>query len=220
LVALTVRTLAHVALALVAGIAVAPSVAHADDDDDDPDGDFVPFRTRSIALGGYGHGTRVGGHSEGGFGPTLELAYGRGRWQYLAEGAYAASSFDDPDAPPTATSRMTIDGHVWRGAVGARWLARQFAPDSGGGIELFLLSLVGMDHFHYVGGAKLTRPEIALGMGVQGRIYRKPRIAFRLDIRLLFTPNDRDSALVSCRELCTDDTGSSTGFMTGMALAW
>jgi hypothetical protein len=218
-----VRTLAHAALALVAGfaaVAAVPAVAHADDDDDDPDGDFVPFRPRSIAIGGYGHGTRVGGNSEGGFGPTLELAYGRGRWQYLAEGAYAGSSFPDPDAPSAAQGMKTIDGHLWRGALGARWLARQFKPDSSGGVELFLLSLVGMEHFHYAGGAKLTRPEIALGMGVQGRVYNKPRLAFRLDIRLLFTPNDRDSALVSCRELCTDGTGSNTGFMTGIAFAW
>jgi hypothetical protein len=217
-----VRTLAYAALALVAGLVAAPSVAHADQDDDDPDGDFVPFRTRSIAIGGYGHGTRVGGQSEGGFGPTLELAYGRGRWQYLAEGSYASSSFDDPNAPPatTSTERMRIDGHVWRGALGARFLARQFMPDSSGGVELFLLSLVGMEHFHYSGGAKLTRPEVALGMGVQGRVYKKPHLAFRLDVRLLFTPNDRDSALVSCRDLCSKDPGSNTGFMTGIAFAW
>lgn len=216
------RTLAYATLALVAGIAAAPSVAHADssDDDDDPDGDFVPFRTKSMGIGGYGHGTRVGGRSESGFGPTLELAYGRGRWQYLAEGAYASSSFDDPSSPATSTEKMKIDGHVWRGALGARFLARQFMPDSSGGVELFLLSLVGMEHFHYSGGSKLTRPEVALGMGVQGRVYQKPHLAFRLDIRLLFTPNDRDSALVSCRDLCSKDSGSNTGFMTGIAFAW
>jgi hypothetical protein len=214
-----VRTLAFAVLALVAA---APSVAHADRDDDDPDGDFEPFRTKSIAIGGYGHGTRVGGQSEGGFGPTLELAYGRGRWQYLAEGSYASSSFDDPDAPAStpSTERMRIDGHVWRGALGARFLARQFMPDSSGGIELFLLSLVGMEHFHYSGGSKLTRPEVALGMGVQGRVYKKPHLAFRLDVRLLFTPNDSDSALVACRDLCSKNPGSNTGFMTGIAFAW
>jgi hypothetical protein len=216
-----VRILASVALVLVAGTAV-PSVAWADDsdDDDDPDGEFFPFKSRSIAIGGYGHGTHVGGHSEGGFGPTLELAYGRGRWQYLAEGSYSGSSFEDPDAPATSTTRMRIDGHVWRGAIGARWLARQFTPDDSAGIELFLLSLVGMQHFHYDGGAKLSRPEVALGAGVQLRVYRKPRLAFRIDVRILFTPSDPDSALVACRDLCANDTGSPTGFMTGMAFAW
>jgi hypothetical protein len=212
-----VRTLAPVALALVAGLA--PAVAHADDEDD-PDGDFVSFPSRSVAIGGYGHGTHVGRHSEGGFGATLELAYGKGRWQYLAEGSISGSSFDDPNAPPNATTRMTIDGHVWRGALGARWLARQFMPDSSAGIELFLLSLVGMEHYHYAGGAKLTRPEIALGAGIQLRGYRKPRIAFRIDIRLLFTPSEPDSALVACRDLCDRDAGSITGFMTGLAFAW
>lgn len=212
------RTLAYATLALVAGLAAAPSVAHADDED--PDGEFVAFRAKSIAIGGYGHGSRVGGQSEGGFGPTLELAYGRGRWQYLAEGSYASSSFDDPTSPVTSTERMRIEGHVWRGALGTRFLARQFRPDSTGGIELFLLSLLGMEHFHYSGGSKLTRPEVALGMGVQGRVYRKPHLAFRIDLRVLFTPNDRDSALVACRDLCADDTGSSTGFMTGIAFAW
>jgi hypothetical protein len=213
LVALTVR-----ALACVLAIAALAAPARADDDDDD-DGDYAPFPTRSIAIGGYGHSTHVAGHSEGGFGPTLELAYGRGRWQYLAEGSYASAD-RDPTMTPLSPGQTRIEGHVWRGALGARWLARQFTPDSSGGVELFLMSLAGMQHYHYAGGSKLTRPEVAFGVGIQGRIYRKPRVAFRLDMRLLFTPDDADSALVRCRDLCSRDGRSFTGFMTGMAFAW
>ncbi len=190
-----------------------------DSDDDDDDGDYEPFPTRSIAIGGYGHVTHVANHEESGFGATLELAYGRGRWQYLAEGSISGSE-RDPAMTSLQVGEERISGHVWRGTVGARWLARQFMPDSSGGIELFLLSLAGLEHYHYDGGSKLTRPEVAFGVGIQGRVYKKPRLAFRLDMRLLFTPDEEDSAFVRCRDLCTTQQRSTTGFMTGMAFAW
>ena len=207
------------ALTCVLTLVALSGAARADEDDDDPDGDYQPFPTKSIAVGGYGHATHVAGHAEGGFGLTMELAYGRGRWQYLVEGGFASAD-RDPAMTPLAPEEMRIGGHMTRAALGARWLARQFTPDSSGGVELFLLSLAGVEHYHYEGGSKLTRPEIGFGVGIQGRIYRKPRVAFRLDMRLLFTPDDADSSLVRCRDLCTRDPRSSTGFMTGMALAW
>jgi hypothetical protein len=190
-----------------------------DDDDDDDDGDYEPFPTRSIGIGGYGHATHVANHAEGGFGPTLELAYGRGRWQYLVEGSYASSD-RDPTTMMLSPGEERVSGHQWRGVLGARWLARQFMPDSSGGVELFLMSLAGIQHYHYAGGSKLTRPEVGLGVGIQGRVYKKPKLAFRLDMRLLFTPDEEDSAFVRCRELCTTQQRSTTGFMTGMAFAW
>lgn len=191
------------ALALIA----ASGVAHADgddDDDEDEDGEFVPLPNRSVALSFVGHGTRLGGHSEGGMGSSLELALGHGRWQYFGEGALSSSSV----TATAATGRMAQLG------IGARWLARQFRPDGGGGVELFLLSRLGMQRFYLDDGTRLGRPELAIGFGVQGRLYKRPRIAFRLDARVLMSPNDREA----CRPDCMD--ASSTGFSTGVGLAW
>jgi hypothetical protein len=107
-----------------------------------------------------------------------------------------------------------------RGDLGARWLARQFRPDSAGGIELFLLSAVGVQSFRFESDARLTRPELAFGFGIQGRMYRKPRIGFRLDSRLLFTPSDDEDAVVDCHSRCMAEAGASTGFSTGIAVLW
>jgi hypothetical protein len=197
-----VRCLA-LTLAAASTLAFAAGAARADDDDDDPDGDFTKLPVKSIAVGIQGHGTRVKGQSEGGVGATLELAYGRGRWQYLAEGSIASSSRDT--GMMTGTTADAIAGHLWRGALGGRWLARQFVPDSSFGVELFLLGEAGMEHYHYDGGSKLTRPELAFGFGIQGRGFRAPRFGFRLDARLLFTPSGSNSA---------------PGFLTGLAFPW
>lgn len=204
-------------LAFALALAALTGVAHADDDDDD-DGAFEPLPTFSIALSLGGHGTRIGGHSEGGFGPSLELAYGRGRWQYFIEGAFQTADLREWTAG--ALEPSTLDGRMLRGDLGARWLARQFRPDSFGGIELFLLSAVGVQRFHFANDARLTRPELAFGVGMQGRMYRKPRIGFRLDARVLFTPNDREDAIVACHDRCMAEAGASTGFSTGIAFLW
>jgi hypothetical protein len=171
---------------------------------------------RSLAIGVQGHGTRIGGRSEGGFGPSLELALGRDRWQYFAEASIASTGRNDWTTPAADTD---IDGKLARGGIGLRWLARQFQVDTSGGLELFLLSALGFQRFYFDDG-RLTRPEVALGFGLQGRTYKRPRLAFRLDARVLFTPNDRESVLVACRGTCMTETGSSTGFLTGIALAW
>lgn len=178
---------------------------------------FAPLPTKSVGIAIQGHSTRIGGRSEGGAGPTLEFALGRDRWQYFAEGSIASTGYD---APTSADPLARIEGRMLRGALGLRWIARQFAPDSSGGVELFLLSALGAQRFYFDDGGRLTRPEVALGFGIQGRIFRRPRLAFRIDARAVFTPNNRESALVACRGDCMDETGSSTGFITGIGLAW
>jgi hypothetical protein len=192
-----VRVLAF-ALALVAATGVARADDEQDDEQDD-DGEFAPMPKRSVALSFVGHGTRVGGYSETGFGPALELALGSGRWQYFIEGAIAGS-----------TVQRTVDGVHGRMAQaggGARWLARQFRPSSRGGIELFLLSRLGVQRFYLDDGTRVGRPELAIGFGIQARVYKRPRLAFRLDARILLTPSDRMET-------------ASTGFSTGVGLAW
>jgi hypothetical protein len=189
-------------LAFAFALVAASGVARADDDtDDDDDGEFVAVPKRSVALSFVGHGTRIDGHSEGGVGAALELALGRGRWQYFLEGVLATSSISDPNGD------VMLSGRTANAGLGARWIARQFRPDRGGGIELFLLSRLGVQRFYFEDGSRVGRPELAVGFGIQGRVYKRPRIAFRLDTRVLFTPSDD----------MNDDT---TGFSLGVGFAW
>jgi hypothetical protein len=185
---------------MVVCASAAPRDARADDDGDE-DG-FVAMPRRSIAVGVAGHGTRLDGRSESGFGPTLEVALGLDRWQYFVEGAFATAGVN---AWTTGVADMRIDGRMLRGGIGARWLARQFR-DRSGAIEMFLSSLVGLQRFYIEDGTRLTRPEIAVGFGLQGRMLQRPRLGFRLDAHVLFTPHRDDEA--------------STGFMGGFALLW
>lgn len=186
-------------LACVLLVAVATtSVARADDDDED--GDFSGFRTVSAGVSMPYHTTRIDGRAESGVGPAVELALGRYRWQYLVEGSLATSGVDTPTmTAPAARSR----GSLARGAVGARWLARQFRPASSGAFELCLLSMLGVQHFSF-DERQLTRPELALGVDMQVRALRRRRLTVRFDARVLYTPGERDGM----------------GFSAGGGLAW
>lgn len=205
------------AAAAFAVVALAGTARADDNGDDDEDGAFIGFPRRSIAIVGVGHGSHIGGESESGFGAALELAIGRGRWQYFGEGLVSSAGY----GPWTAgVNDMRIDGKMVHGGLGVRWLARQFRPDSSGGMELFLLSMLGMQRFYFDDGGRLRRPELALGAGFQVRLYKRPKLAVRIDGRVVFTPNDRESALVSCRGRCEMEAGSGAGFMTTFGVAW
>ncbi|HEY5925012.1 MAG TPA: hypothetical protein VIV11_25195, partial [Kofleriaceae bacterium] len=145
-------------MALVA----ATGVARADEDDFDVDGEFVPVPKLSVAVALAGHGSRIGGQSETGFGTTLELALGRGRWQYFVEGGLATARVSTSTADPTAT----VGGRMAHGGLGTRWIARQFRPSSKGGVELFLLSRAGMQRYYLEDNTRLGRAELAFGFGV------------------------------------------------------
>jgi hypothetical protein len=201
-------------LALVASAAVAAAADDTDEpDEDEEDAAFVAFPARSIALRFTGHGTRIGGRSETGVGSSLELALGSRRWQYFVEGGIASAGIFMPDG-------ARVGGRMLDGGLGARWLARQFRPESGGGVELFLQALAGAQRYFLERTARLTRPVLAFGFGLQGRLYRRPRLAFRIDARLLFTPSGREDALVACGSRCMAEAGSSTGFSAGVGIAW
>jgi hypothetical protein len=200
-----VRVLALASLvALAAG--ASRGTARADDDGGDEDGEFKPFPALSIAVAVTVHSTRIGGQRETGVGPTLELALGRARWQYFVEGSFATAR--------TSTDAM-VGGSMASGGLGLRWLARQFRPGSNAGIELFLLSRAGFQRFYLADNMRLDRPELAFGFGIQGRVFKRPRLAFRLDARVLFTPNDDEDVLASCRGRCTNEVGSAFGIGFG-----
>ena len=190
------------ALAIALAVVTTTGVARADDEDDDDvddeDATFVANKRFSIGVSVGGHSTRVADKSESGFGTALELALGRDRWQYFIEGGIATSH-----VMPAANATTTIDGNLKHAGLGARWIARQFRPGSDGGIEMFLVSRVGMEWISLDDNKMSTRrPELAFGFGLQGRIYGRPRLAFRLEARVLATPNE------------------SPGFSGGGGFAW
>jgi hypothetical protein len=165
----------HIVLLLLALTATARA-------DDDEDQYFASFPTKMASAGITGHGGRVNGRPEAGVGPTLELGYGRGRWEYLATGSFESSSLARTDA-------MSVNGTRWRGAAGMRWLARQFIPIEELAVELHLRGLAGVSRYHWDDGNE-TQPDLDLGLAVAVRMLRKPGIAVRLDIDLVFADGD------------------------------
>jgi len=157
--------------------------------DDEVEPDYPPFRTLATAGRAQWHGSHEGGQYESGFGPSVEVALGSGRWQYTVEGSVATSA------------TMEASGSLARGVAGVRWLARQFAPASAAGIELFLTAAAGGRRFAY-DDATATRAELDLGAGLQVRRFSRPHLALRLDVRAVFTG------------------GTRTGTLTGVSVAW
>jgi hypothetical protein len=176
----------HIVLLLIALTATARA-------DDDEDQYYASFPTKNFAAGFTGHGGRVEGRPEAGIGPMLELGYGRGRWEYLAEGSFETSSLD-------RTEMTKVNGQRWRGALGMRWLARQFIPVDELGVELHLRGMAGLSRYHWDDG-KQTQPDLDLGLAVAVRMLRKPGIAVRLDVDLVFAEGD-------------------TGVAGGMVIGW
>jgi hypothetical protein len=157
--------------------------------DDGEEPEYSPFPRVSLAGAFQIHGSELAGHYERDAGVAVELAAGNGRWQYLVEGSGASGE------------RMHTPGAVARGALGIRWLARQFAPESDQTIELFAVGTGGAARYS-LDGAVATRGELSLGAGMQIRLLHHPRFAIRFDARTLFTGTSR------------------TGFVTGFGVAW
>lgn len=180
---------------------VSTTVAYADDEDDDG---FAPNRRLSVAIGFAGHGSRIDGEREGGFGAIGELAIGSGRWQYIGEALVGSASRGDPN-----DELMHVGGRRIHGGAGLRWIARQFRPDASAGIELFLTSIAGLERFYFNDGMRVTRTTASLGVGMQVRGFKKPRIAIRIDGRVVFFRDSMEST-----------SPAAPGFMTGFSFAW
>jgi hypothetical protein len=170
----------HIALAIA--VLAAASPAHADDGDDDEDSYFVGFGKHTIAAGFTGHGTRIDGRSEGGMGARFELGYGRGRWQYTGEASIETSSLQE-------TEMTTSPGRRTRGALGVRWLARQFIPVDALGVDMYLHAAGGLSAYHWM-DAHSTRPDVDLGVGMGVRKFGRHDVFVRLDLDLLFSRGD------------------------------
>jgi hypothetical protein len=175
--------------------------------------DFVGAPSRSIALGFVGHDSHLGALSEGGMGADLEAALGSDRAQYFGELTMTSASVD---------TMPNVDGYFGRAGVGVRWLARQFQPERGGGFELVMEAVGGVERYWWKDGGRMTRPDLGLGIGLQMRAWKFHGLTMRLVSRVMFAPTDRESSLVACRGSgCPMGTSTSiAGFMTGMVFAW
>jgi hypothetical protein len=183
----------------------------------DGDEGFVGAPGRAISIGMVGHAHHLGGVDEGGVGADIEYALGSDRTQYFAELTWSSEKIA---AMQGASSGAT--GTSGRGGVGVRWLARQFQLDHGGGMELFLEAVTGVERIWWEDGGRLTRPDLGLGVGLQGRAWAFHGFTVRLGSRVMFAPTDRDSSLIACRGTgCPMGTSTSiAGFMTGIVFGW
>jgi hypothetical protein len=180
----------HIALVLLALTAA----AHADPDTDDEDQYFASFPKLSVAAGMTGHDSHIDGKPETGMTAVLELAYGRGRWQYLVEGDLGTTNLQT-----TMTSHVA--GRFQRAAVGMRWLARQFIPFDPLGIELYLRGTGGLESYRWTDERTLSRPDLDVGLSFAARAFNRVHVFTRFDIDLIFASGD-------------------TGLTAGMVLGW
>ncbi|MBV8756088.1 MAG: hypothetical protein JO257_02360 [Deltaproteobacteria bacterium] len=168
----------HILIAL-AFVAIS-TPAHAEDDDEDAY--FAAFGKHTLAAGFGGHGGRIDGHGEGGMGAMLELGYGRGRWQYTAEGDVESSDL-------RTTEMTTLPGRRLRGALGVRWLARQFIPVDPLGVEMYLHAAAGLSSYRWM-NERSQRPDLTVGVGSGVRRFGRHDIFVRLDVDLVFSKGD------------------------------
>jgi hypothetical protein len=192
------------ALAIVAGLVGAARA------DDEPE--LVGFRRWTFGIDIFGHATYIDGKSAGGGGLGVEVARGSGRWQYFAECAAVLASLGTHDMLTSTSS--SLDGYELRGGVGVRWLARQFALDHGGALEMHLEAVTGVEHFRWIRGGEVTRPDVGLGWAWQARWFTR-RLAFHETVRVVFSPSDRVDATapVSCRGCATTGTVPNAALM-------
>jgi hypothetical protein len=176
----------HIALALLALTAT----AHAEDED----AYFASFPKVSVAAGMTGHSSHIDGKPEDGLAGVLELAYGRGRWQYLVEGDLGSSNLQT-----TMTSHLA--GRYERAGGGMRWLARQFIPFDPLAVELSFRGTAGYESHRWTDETHASRPDLDLGMSFAVRAFKRPRLFARFDLDMVFASGD-------------------TGVTAGMVIGW
>ncbi len=195
---------------IVLGLVLLAGTARADDV-------FVAAPGRAVSLGFVAHASHLGATGEGDTGADLEAALGDGRTQYFGEVSLASATIEQMQGPSSGET-----GHAGRAGVGVRWLARQFQPVRGGGVEMFLEAVTGIERYWWSDGGRLTRPDLGVGIGLQMRAWEFHGLTMRLGSRIVFAPTDRESSFVICRGTGCP-TGASTsiaGFTTGVVVAW
>jgi hypothetical protein len=178
---------------------------------------YTPWPRWAPEIGFGAHVSRIGARSEGGVDGVLALAFGTGRWQLYGSATLGTAGFDNTSTTPALA--MAVDGsRTWLGG-GVRWLARQYADDEGL-IEMDLHAQSGVERYSFGDGSVLVRPDIAVGAGWDVRVPTFHQLTTRIEVRIVFTPNDRAAAPIACRGSCDAGTATTSGIDMGIAVAW
>jgi hypothetical protein len=199
----------RIVAAIVAAIVICTAGAAA------ADTDYTPWPAWAPEVGFGGHVSRIGARSEGGVDGVLALAYGTGRWQLFGEATLGTAGFDNTATTPALD--MRIDGsRTWFGG-GVRWLARQFVVERELLVEMDLHAQSGIERYAFDDGSVLVRPDVAVGVGWDIRVPRIHQLTTRIEVRIVFAPNER--AEIACRGSCVA-TGTAPGMDMGITFAW
>jgi hypothetical protein len=177
---------------------------------------FTPWPRWAPEVGFGAHVSQIGARSEGGVDGVVALAYGTGRLQLFGEATLGTAGFGNTATTPALD--MSIDGsRTWLGG-GLRWLARQFALDHELLVEMALHAQSGVERYAFSDGSVLIRPDFAIGAGVDIRTPKLHDLTTRIEVRVVFTPND--AAAIACRGTCDERASTMPGLDMGITFAW
>jgi hypothetical protein len=177
---------------------------------------FTPWPRWAPEVGFGAHVSQIGARSEGGIDGVMALAYGTGRLQLFGEATLGTAGFDNTATTPAL--EMTIDGsRVWLGG-GVRWLARQLFIERELLVEMALHAQSGVERYAFSDGSKLIRPDVAVGVGVDIRTPKLHQLTTRIEVRVVFTPDD--TAAIACRGTCDQRASTMPGLDMGITFAW
>jgi hypothetical protein len=177
---------------------------------------FTPWPRWAPEVGFGAHVSQIGARSEGGVDGVVALAYGSGRLQLFGAATLGTAGFDNTATTPAL--EMSIDGsRVWLGG-GLRWLARQLFADHELLVEMALHAQSGVERYAFSDGSTLVRPDVAVGVGVDIRTPTIHDLTTRIEVRVVFTPND--STALACRGTCDERGSTMPGMDMGITFAW
>lgn len=180
------------------------------------EGQVTPWPRWAPEVGFGAHVSQIGARSEGGVDGVAALAYGSGRWQLYGKATLGTAGFDNTATTPALA--MAVDGsRLWLGG-GLRWLARQCAVERELLVEMDLHAESGVERYAFGDGSELVRPDVAVGVGVDIRTPKLHQLTTRIEVRVVFTPND--STALACRGTCDERASTTPGLDMGITFAW
>jgi len=164
-----------------------------------------PKRLNGLYIGG-GAGF-VGNESIGG--PAITTDYARGLGRFMLGGELSGRW-------------LVTNGVDVRAGGLVRWLARSFRPDSSAAIELYVDGSPGVQVIA-ANGARVARPDVRLGGGLQVRDVGP--VSIRIALRVTFAPplSQEDVAAIACRGQCMSTVPApqiDDGFEVLVGIAW
>ena len=199
-------------LVTIAAIAAA-SPARADDHAVD-DAAYAPWHSPELGLALVAQPLqRAGiGTQEDAYGPGIELAFGRDRWQLVAEAALGYTTRD------TGMMLMHPPGWVARAGGAIRWIARQYRPADEVATDFYLVGGIAAERSWWSDGTRIAEPDATVGFGMTVRALEH-RIGVRIEVRVVFELGD-DGTAPACRGTCPTAPANEPGLMGVWGLVW